>query len=127
MENILPEEKRISRAPTFEVIDELENGNRIIVKRGKRQGQSHILIFNDKSDFDRIDRELLHYAELIKKVNNLKDKTQRVVENRILLKLVGTLADTHLHIKNEHGRLGFDRKILDLMILVKFKGKLLEP
>jgi len=126
MENILPEEKRISRVPTFEIINELEGGDRIIVKRGKRQGQSHILFFNDKSDFDRINRELSHYAELIKKVNNLNDKTERVIEDRILHKLVMTLADTQLHIKNERDKLGFDRRILDLMLLAKYKGKLLE-
>ena len=51
----IPEEFRTSNVTTLGIIKELEDDDRIKVLKGKRHGQSHLLIFNYESEFKKID------------------------------------------------------------------------
>ncbi len=71
----VPKEFRTSRVTT---LDKLESGDRIKVLRGERRGQSHKLIINNESEFNKIDEQISKmdgvidmFSEPISKLNQL--------------------------------------------------------
>ena len=74
MNSEVPEELRISRVPTLNLIKELQSENRIKVK-GKRQGQSHFLSINNDSRFESIVQQLVKIEKQIEKIDEDKPET----------------------------------------------------
>jgi hypothetical protein len=64
-----------SRAPTLDMINELESAGIIEVSRGNRRGQPHYLRINNKNDYNRISKEL---SKLEKLVNSMDEPIKRI-------------------------------------------------
>jgi hypothetical protein len=72
MQNEVPENLKLSRDTTMKVIDNMEN---IVVSKGERRGQSHKLLIEDKSHFNRIGEEL---TELEGAIDSMADSMEKV-------------------------------------------------
>lgn len=133
------EEKfRTSRMTTWNMIKELEEGNRIKVKKkGERQGQSHYLIINDKSVFDQINNDLSSLENQIDKIiESTKSKirsgkikgehgipTPTKEQMLIVYKLAIQLALVKQDIMSEDDRKFLIGKIHDLILSIVLKNK----
>jgi hypothetical protein len=65
-----------SRAPTLDMINELESAGIIEVVRGKRRGQPHYLRINNKNDYNRISKEL---SKIEKLANSMDEPVKRIM------------------------------------------------
>jgi len=70
--NDIPEEYKTSRVTTLTIIDEFEVSGIIKVMKGKRKGQSHHLIINDKNEYNSLIKEI---KRLYQVATNLDDLT----------------------------------------------------
>jgi|GEM_PF-1442411 len=62
MENDVPEKLRLSRDTTIRTIENMPN---VIISEGKRRGQAHRLLIEDKKQFNRINKELTEIEAII--------------------------------------------------------------
>lgn len=113
MEKVKQEQYRTSRMTTYVLLKELEEAKRIRAVKGARTGQSHNLIYNDRSDFDQIANQITNIGIMLHE--------HPEAEDRMLNLALINLAKTHKYIKNEKDKQSLTQRIIDLLLKIRYK------
>lgn len=107
-----PKQVRTSRVTTIGLIEELEKGHRIKISKGERQGQSHRLSTNTKSQFNRFNQNLPAIEKHIEELQTMGREADLIMWNLLFkLDVVNrTLFEKDAQILNQ--------KILKLLLLL---------
>jgi len=112
-DEVKKEEYRTSRMTTYGILKELEEAKRIRAVKSARKGQSHKLIYNDRNDYDQIAEQITNIGTMLREHPEAQD--------RMLNLAIINLARTHKYIKNENDKQSLTKRIIDLLLKIRYK------
>ena len=133
----IPEEFRTSNVTTLGIIKELEDDDRIKVLKGKRHGQSHLLIFNYGSQFKKIDESVTGTRKAVENLPWIENAVKHYRKPRkgglwlpndvdTIMSMLLNLLDRTDKIPVQSDAQILEKKIIDLMKLINKKKMMAE-